>query len=190
MSFFDWAAPLFAAFGDRWSRQRIEEIAAYLQPSLPAEGGIVLDLGGGTGVLSARLAPLLDVRFVVADPARAMTRYVPDDARIEVVDAPAQALPFPDHHFDGVIVSDAFHHFGDQESAVREIARVMKPGAAVVMLEFDARNRLVRWIERLVDPHGHLFAPGELCAYLAAHGITGSCQSKGPFEFDFVGRAS
>lgn len=190
MGFFDWSAPLFAAFGDRWSGDRIEEIASYLRPSLPARGGVVLDLGGGTGVLSARLAQRLDARFVVADPTTAMTRYVPENPRIETVNAPAEGLPFPDGHFDAVIISDAFHHFPDQEGAVREIVRVVKQGGAVIMLEFDARRRLVRWTERIADPRGHLFSPASLCDFLAARGIAGSCQSRGPVEFDFVGRVS
>lgn len=190
MGFFDWSAPLFAAFGDRWSAARLREIAGYIRPSLPDSGGTILDLGGGTGVLSARLARMLNARFVVVDPSTSMTRYVSRSARVEAVNARAEALPFPDDAFDAVVVSDAFHHFPNQEGAVSEIRRVTKRGGTVVMMEFDRRNRPVALVERAVDRHGHLFAPGELCAYLSQRGIDGTCQSKGSIGFDFVGRVS
>lgn len=190
MGFFDWSAPLFAAFGDRWSAERLSRIAGYLRPSLPDRGGVVLDLGGGTGVLSARLARLLDATFIVVDPSAAMTRYTPAHPRISVVTARAEALPFPDGAFDAVLVSDAFHHFPDQEGAVREIRRVTKPGGAVVMMELDGRRRLVALTERLADPKGRLFSPDQLCSYLAEREIHGTCQMNGSIEFDFVGRVS
>lgn len=190
MGFFDWSAPLFAAFGDRWSAERLQQITGYLRPSLPQKGGVVLDLGGGTGVLSARLATLLDAEFVVVDPSAAMTRYAPSHARISVVTARAEALPFTDATFDAVLVSDAFHHFPDQEGAVREIRRVAKPGAGVVMMELDGRRRIVTLTERLADRKGHLFSPEGLCAYLSERGISGTCHMNGSMEFDFVGRVS
>lgn len=187
MGFFDWSAPLFAAFGNRWSRARVREIAGYLRPSVPASGGRVLDLGGGTGVLSSRLAEVLPAQYTVVDPTPAMTRHARGRAHVDVVPGRAEAIPLPDASFDAAIASDAFHHFPDQEGAVRELRRVVKPGGRIVLLEFDRRWPPVVLAERMVDRNGHLFAPGELCAYLSERGIDGSCRSVSQLDFDFVG---
>jgi ubiquinone/menaquinone biosynthesis C-methylase UbiE len=188
MGFFDWSAPLFAAFGDRWSPERVSEIADLLRPFVP-EGGAVLDLGGGTGVLSVRLAAVLPATYTIVDPTLAMERYVPDRRGITAVHGSAERIPFGDASFDTVVVSDAFHHFRDQNAAACEIRRVLKPGGGLVMLEFDRRAWAVAMIERIVDRHGHLYSPTELCPYLREHGIDGVCTPRTWMTFDYAGRA-
>lgn len=118
-----------------------------------------------------------------------MERYVPKRDDIHVVLGGAQDIPFPDGSFDAVIVSDAFHHFPDQDAAVREIRRVLRPGGVLVMLEFDRRSWPVALVERLVDRHGRLFSPEELCAYVAERGIDGTSRTTSGMTFDFVGTA-
>jgi ubiquinone/menaquinone biosynthesis C-methylase UbiE len=188
MGFFDWSAPLFGAFGDRWSERRIHEIADALRPHVP-DGGSVLDLGGGTGVLSSRLADVLPACYTVLDPAPAMERYVPARPDVTAVLGSSQNVPFGGSAFDAVIVSDAFHHFADQDTAAREIRRVLRPGGGLVMLEFDRRAWPVAAIERIVDRTGHLFAPQELCDFLQARGLEGTCTPRSWMTFDFVGTA-
>jgi demethylmenaquinone methyltransferase/2-methoxy-6-polyprenyl-1,4-benzoquinol methylase len=189
VGFFDWSAPLFAAFGNRWSASRVSGIADMLRPFL-SEHPTVLDLGGGTGVLSSRLADVLPGAYTVVDPTRAMERYVPDRPDVRAVLGSAENVPFPGGSFDAVIVSDAFHHFADQDAAVREMRRVLRPGGGLVMLEFDPRAWPVAAVERVVDRSGHLFSPDELCAYLGERGFTGTCRPTGWMTYDFVGRAS
>ena len=99
----------------------------------------------------------------------------------------AEAIPFPDGTFDAVIVSDAFHHFPDQETSAREIRRVLRPGGGVMLLEFDRRAWPVAAVEHMVDHHGHLFAPGEMCEFMHAHGIDGTCRPTSWMTYDFVG---
>ncbi len=45
----------------------------------------------------------------------------------------AETLPFHDHSFDAVLSIGGFNHFNDPEGALREMARVAKPGAPVVV---------------------------------------------------------
>ncbi len=188
MGFFDWSAPFFAAFGDRWSHARIHQIADMLRPYIP-ERGAVLDLGGGTGALSARLATVLPACYTVVDPAAAMERYVPDRPDVTAAPGSAESIPFPDGHFDAVVISDAFHHFADQDAALREIHRVLRPGGGLTMLEFDRRAMPVRLVERIVDRNGRLFEPAALCAYLAERGFEGSCVERSRWMYDFAGEA-
>ncbi|HAV12922.1 MAG TPA: hypothetical protein DCX06_05440 [Opitutae bacterium] len=56
----------------------------------------------------------------------------PFPARADVVDAPAEKLPFPDGYFDVVILDAVFEHIPDVAKAFTEIARVLKPGAVLI----------------------------------------------------------
>ena len=94
-----------------------------------------------------------------------------------------------DGTFDALVVTDAFHHFADQVAAARELHRVLRPGGGVLLHEFDPRGwmRLIIWGEKLLGEPGAFFAPDELCAYLAARGVTGHCESTSPTNYFFLG---
>jgi demethylmenaquinone methyltransferase/2-methoxy-6-polyprenyl-1,4-benzoquinol methylase len=188
MAFFDWVAPVFGAFADRWSAGRIAEIAEALRPFL-GDPANVLDLGGGTGALAARLAAALPARVTVLDPTPAMERYAPQRPDVIVLLGSAEHIPFEDAAFDAVVISDAFHHFRDQSAAVREIARALRPGGALFITEYDRRGlmRFVVWAERMVGEPASFFAPDELCAYLADRGIRGRCTKRPGISYDFLG---
>jgi ubiquinone/menaquinone biosynthesis C-methylase UbiE len=92
--------------------------------------GCLVDVGCGTG----RLLRLASVRWPEAqltgiDPSEAMLsearRHNPSaDFKVGL----AEALPFPDESADLVLSSISFHHWVDHPKAVREIARVLRPG--------------------------------------------------------------
>jgi ubiquinone/menaquinone biosynthesis C-methylase UbiE len=189
MSFFNWAAPLFAHLGDRWSDETIERWCSWLRPHLGEGGGRVLDLGGGTGALAARLADATGAAVTVLDPTPEMLRYLKPHERVEGVVGLAERMPFGEDTFDAVVISDAFHHFRDQDGAVREIERVVRPGGAILVLEFDPRGwmRLVVWGERALGEPGAFFTPEAMCAYMAAHGISGRCEQTSPTGYYFLG---
>lgn len=178
MGFFNWAAPIFGHFADRWSPEEIEDIADWLRPSV-SEGGTLLDVGGGTGALAGKLARALQAQVTVLDPTAEMLRYVPGDGPVRAVQGTAEAMPFADGSFDALIVTDAFHHFRDQPGAVCEFARVVRPGGLVVVVELDPRGLVMRLIvlgERLLGEPGAFFEPDRLCAFMAQHGIAGTCE--------------
>jgi len=188
MSLFDWAAPIFHRFADRWSEDHIADIAEKLAPYL-GERRAVLDLGGGTGALAVRIAEAFPASVTVLDPSPKMVSYVPRHPAVSAVVGMAEAMPFDDGAFDVTVISDAFHHFRDQDTAVREIARVTRPGGALFMLEFDNRGamRLVVWGEKLLGEPGSFFAPSELCTYLDERGIGGTCVPTSKRSYYFLG---
>lgn len=110
------------------------EVAGVLADELGlAAGSRVLDLGAGTGKLSRALVdagldavavePLEDMRTVLAGaigPERALA-------------GTAEAIPLPDGSVDAVTMADSFHWF-DEQPAVAEIRRVLKPGGGVAVL--------------------------------------------------------
>lgn len=93
--------------------------------------GRLLDVGCGTGYLAASLA-LSGYDVVGVEPdvaARAFARKrLP-----EVVEAGAYPLPFSDASFDVVIATDVLEHVPDDQAAVREMFRVLRPGGLAVV---------------------------------------------------------
>lgn len=98
----------------------------------------VLDVGCGTGRLAARLVEAPSVLMVVGlDFSAGML----EQARARLGSAPAAALvrgdatrlPFADAAFDAAVSTEAFHWFPDQDAALAEIRRVLRPGGRLLL---------------------------------------------------------
>lgn len=192
MSLFRWAAPVYHHLVDpRRARDDATVIAARLRPFVQL-GGAVLDLGGGTGALAARLAGALHARVTVLDPSPHMLAHVPRHPALSAVSGTAESMPFADDTFDAALVSDAFHHFRDQDAATRELARVVRPGGGVLILEFSPMGwmRLVVAVERLVGEPGGFFTPLDLHAFLAERGIEGEWRTEAGASYSMLGIVS
>jgi SAM-dependent methyltransferase len=93
----------------------------------------VLELGAGTGKLTRLLVGPAS-RVVAVEPAHAMRQLL---ARIcpqaDVMAGTAQAIPLADASVDAVFAAEAFHWF-DDKAALAEIARVLRPRSALVLM--------------------------------------------------------
>ncbi|MDG6916839.1 MAG: methyltransferase domain-containing protein [Nitrososphaerota archaeon] len=112
-------------------------------------GDLVLDVGSGTLVLEEFLA-MKECRFIALDLAPEMIR-VAAEKRMPNVDlvlnGDAEFLPFPDRSFDSV-VSCYVPKYVDVGKFAEEVARVAKPGAAVVLYDFaKPRGPLAPFLE-------------------------------------------
>ncbi|MGH9324598.1 MAG: class I SAM-dependent methyltransferase [Vicinamibacteria bacterium] len=118
----------------------------------------VLDIGCGTGSLAVqikRIHPDVEVVGVDPDPkALARARGKVERARVEIQlhRGFSDALPYPDASFDHVFSSFMFHHLAEREKedSLREVRRVLKPGAFLHLLDFGGSDSgkdgsLVRW---------------------------------------------
>lgn len=101
------------------------------------EGRAILDAGCGHGRLTSALAGR-GAKVTAIDPdetAVAAARKAAPAARVQR--SGAEALPFPDKSFDGVVMLNSLHHVpvALQAGALGEMARVAKAGAPVVIVE-------------------------------------------------------
>ena len=107
-------------------------------------GQRVLDIAGGTGDLALALAKKVGPtgQVVHTDINEAMLRTGRDRLLDAGVILPttvcdAEKLPFPDSHFDLVSVAFGLRNMTHKDAALREMARVLKPGGKLLVLEFS-----------------------------------------------------
>ena len=129
----------------RWAPQmwRSDINKAVLELVAPAPAETVLDIGAGMGPGTV-LAAETGATVVAVEPTPFMRRILtarrlanPNRRRITVVDGTAEKLPVPDGHIDALWSVNAMHHWVDPEQAAVEIARVLKPGGRVVLVDED-----------------------------------------------------
>jgi ubiquinone/menaquinone biosynthesis C-methylase UbiE len=95
----------------------------------------VLDVGCGTGLLTARIREeLAPERLVGCDFSRGMLEQAAGrDPALAWIQADALRLPFADRGFDAVVSTEAFHWFPDPERALRELHRVLAPKGRLML---------------------------------------------------------
>lgn len=121
----------------------------------PRAGERFLDVATGTGDLARailRRAPGAEV--VGLDPSRAMlARAAAKLPRATFVPGDARDLPFPDASFDGVSIAFGIRNVPDRPAALAEMARVLRPGGRLVILELnEPTNALARFHVHHVVP--------------------------------------
>ncbi len=168
----------FAGVADDWDRIRRQydhpDLQAGVVAALVPPGLRVADIGTGTGallpVLAATAAEVVAIDHSAAMLARARRRC--RDAgfgRVAFHQADVLALPFADGMFDAVYCSMVLHHVAHPLAALAELARVARPGGAVVLIDFTQHN--LTWMR---DELGHRwlgFSLEEMAAWQAAAGL-------------------
>jgi ubiquinone/menaquinone biosynthesis C-methylase UbiE len=155
-----------------------------------------LDVGTGAG--HTALAMASHVAHVVAtDLTPAMLAETARLAKerslsnVEIRDADAEALPFPDESFDLVTCRLAFHHFPHPATAVREFARVLRPGGVLgfadnIAVEDPDGAAYYNAYEKLRDPSHHEVLPlSRLIALFETIGLHVDATRSFSKEFEF-----
>jgi len=125
--------------------------AALVRATPAGQGDRVLDVATGTGMVAAALARRTGAHVVALDQSSDMlgglrARLARDPllaASIEPRLGEAEALPFPDAAFDALTFTYLLRYVDDPEATLRELARVVKPGGFVGMVEFGVPSRRV-----------------------------------------------
>ena len=109
-------------------------------------GQTVLDLAGGTGDLSKKLAKKVGSQgqVIVADINHSMLSVGRDRltdlgmvANLHYVQADAQALPFPENSFSALTMAFGLRNVTDKAQALRSMSRCLAPGGQCLILEFS-----------------------------------------------------
>jgi ubiquinone/menaquinone biosynthesis C-methylase UbiE len=137
----------------RYEHDMARRAVAQLFGKQPPTGN-VLDAGCGIGLLG-RMYP--DLGLIGLDASMPLLREASTGYRLRV-EGSAEALPFKTGSFDYVVALNMLHHVINPEKAVREFARVLKPGGVLVAL--DPRKVLpIEVAKQMLRGHDATFAP-------------------------------
>jgi ubiquinone/menaquinone biosynthesis C-methylase UbiE len=114
---------------DRLAEWR-EAVRRHLRPS---PGMTVVDIGAGTGAFAAAFSDWFDLSVFAVEPSAAMRDQIPRTPSIQVFEGDASALPLPDESADAAWLSNVIQHIPDLGVAAKEIRRVLRPGAPVLI---------------------------------------------------------
>jgi demethylmenaquinone methyltransferase/2-methoxy-6-polyprenyl-1,4-benzoquinol methylase len=120
----------------RWRRAMVDRI-------VPAAPGVVLDVATGTAGVALQLGDRTRAFVAGVDLTEPMLRRgkanvaaAGDGHRVELLAGRAEQLPFADNTFDAVTFTYLLRYVADPAATLRELARVLKPGAPMASLDF------------------------------------------------------
>ena len=150
----------------------------------PLVGERVVDIGAGIGagtVVAARTA----TEVIAVEPTPILRRtlrvrrlFQRARSHITVIDASAERLPVDDHTVDAIWAVNTMHHWVDPERGAAEIARALRPGGRVVLVDENFEDPSHPEHERFGADHGgasHGFTmvdAGRMGGLLATAGLT------------------
>jgi demethylmenaquinone methyltransferase/2-methoxy-6-polyprenyl-1,4-benzoquinol methylase len=136
----------------------------------------VVDVACGTGAVARELRRRYGCSVVGVDQSREMLAVgrLRVDQHVELVEAPAEALPFEDRSFDALTFTYLLRYVDDPPATMSELARVLRPGGRIAMLEFfvpqtaAARAAWELYVRTALPLLGRVISPGwhEVGAFL------------------------
>jgi ubiquinone/menaquinone biosynthesis C-methylase UbiE len=142
-------ATSFAEVADAYERARPgypEDAVRWLTGPTPLD---VVDLGAGTGKLTRSLVAL-GHRVTAVEPLPEMLSHLRAALpEVTAVEGSAESIPLPSESADVVTIAQAFHWF-DHASALKEIARVLRPGGLIAPV-WNSRDQGAPWVSELSE---------------------------------------
>src|SRR4029453_11036609 len=133
----------YERFMGRWSARLAPSFLRFAEVQ---DGQNVLDVGCGTGILSSALVSFgASIKVTGIDPVQTYVSFAREAvstrcAQFEV--GVAESLPFADGAFDAALALLVLQDFSDRRQAVREMARVARPGGVVATCQWDFQDGL------------------------------------------------
>lgn len=166
----------FATAAAQWDAVRTELLGVRAGLTgllaLLAEDLVVGDLGCGTGLVAAELAPFVG-RVIGVDESKSMLaaarRRLADRRNVELRAGELEALPVADGELDAAVFSLVLHYVAEPAVALAEAWRAVRPGGRVVVVDMLAHGR-TEYREQM----GHVwqgFEEAQLCGWLAESGF-------------------
>ena len=157
-----------------------EAVRRHLRPS---PGMTLVDIGAGTGQFAAAFSDWFGIGVIAVEPSAAMRDRIRRAATVQALEGDANALPLPDESADGAWLSLVLHHIPDLAAAAREIRRVLRPGAPVLVRQGfpdryepagslkRERIELMRWFPETARTADTFPSLAATCAAFAAAGF-------------------
>jgi ArsR family transcriptional regulator len=168
----------FDSVGPEWDALRgvfnDDALRARAIAQLAPAGLTVCDVGTGTGVLAKELA-LLGMRVIAIDHAprrleAARASFEKEGITdVEVRGGEAQALPLGDAEVDAAFAHMVLHYVPQPAEAIREMARVVRPGGRVIVVDFVQHE--AEWMREELGVLWLGFPSDDIVRWLAAAGL-------------------
>jgi len=165
-----------AALSERDRKASNGELKSILLKHLTEDSrSVMLDVGGGTGLLTEALSGVFD-QILVLEPDLQKVEYGAKRRReVGFIRGIAQKIPVVDGGVGTLVSVAAFHHFPDQDAALEEMGRVLKPEGRLLLAEIDVtttRGKLLRFTENsLMRGHSRFLTPVQLVEKVKGHGF-------------------
>ncbi|MCG2786846.1 MAG: methyltransferase domain-containing protein [Anaerolineae bacterium] len=138
----------FASVANEWDEIRTGYFTEHMRDSAIAkarlpENAVVADIGSGTGFVAAGLAPKAAKVYgfdASAEMLSVARRNLAKFANVELQQAPGDSIPLPDASLDGVFANMYLHHAPDPAAAIREMARLLRPGGVLCITDLDSHD--------------------------------------------------
>lgn len=152
--------PRFSAYYNRMMQKPLvrQQFDPLRQQIVGQAQGVVLEVGAGGGQNFPFYNPKSVVRVEAIEPDEAMLVYAENNRRnapvpIQLSRASVEKLPFPEAHFDSVVMTFVLCSVHDPERSLREIWRVLKPGGNLLLIEHvRAQAPIAAWIQDALVP--------------------------------------
>jgi SAM-dependent methyltransferase len=148
----------FGAVAGEYDRLRSGPPPEALDWLLPAGANDALEIGAGTGLLTRLLAERVNHVLAIEPDERMRAVLSASAPGVDVQAGQAEELPAASSTFDVVIAASAWH-WVDEERAVPEVARVLRPGGRLALV-WNGPDRSVDWM-RSLWAGGIVFSPEE-----------------------------
>jgi arsenite methyltransferase len=184
----------FAKVAEQWDEIRAGYFTEHMRDAAIAKtdlapGAVVADVGTGTGFVAAGLAPKaskvygFDASAAMLDVAR---RNLASFQNVDLREAPGDRLPLADATLDGVFANMYLHHAPEPLVAIKEMARVLKPGRVLCITDLDTHDHT--WQREQMADLWLGFERADIRKWLAEAGLTGidvdcaegTCNACGP----------